>query len=490
MKKYISTFLSLSTSFLSSSAFAGLINYLDVQLDNDTSYSVEEVSHKVDDRGKLLYLNNNNLAANTSAEMANFRVNWLGQLSQDVSFSVYNTERSEQVGTCSIHVGVGSYAARPDFTGSACELSNGSYLQLNPTYETTSNTYKVNFKLTKAKSFSRIILFGDSMSDNGNLYQRSVELSLIFPISPVLPISPPYFKGRFTNGQVWVEHLSQKLNIDKDSLLNYAYAGASIQNDYMPIPNLDKQVNKYLTWNRSGDPYALYVVWMGSNDFLRTLDQPQDEVIDSMIAGFEYNVRRLIEHGAKHLLAPSLPDLSFTPDTLSKDVKNGNNIYSSRMHNMAIAYNKVLAEQLIRLQNEFPDVHFMTYDVYKFIHEAHDQADKFGFSVIDQRCNPNSYWKDDEEICNMPKQYVFWDGIHPTAQAHDILAKLMYQVIDQNGYKPNVKTFKPKLPDEFALRNQRAIKELHKDIDHSDRKAFGKSLFDLSVVVQDDLPLF
>ncbi|MFM2422855.1 MAG: hypothetical protein RL291_1385, partial [Pseudomonadota bacterium] len=42
----------------------------------------------------------------------------------------------------------------------------------------------------------RIVTFGDSLSDNGNLFALSG-----FP-------APPYFAGRFSNGQTWTEILS------------------------------------------------------------------------------------------------------------------------------------------------------------------------------------------------------------------------------------------------------------------------------------------
>ena len=45
-------------------------------------------------------------------------------------------------------------------------------------------------------------VFGDSLSDNGNLFDMTGGLA---------PPSPPYFDGRFPNGPVWVEHLDKML---------------------------------------------------------------------------------------------------------------------------------------------------------------------------------------------------------------------------------------------------------------------------------------
>ena len=52
--------------------------------------------------------------------------------------------------------------------------------------------------IVAATPLQNIVVFGDSLSDNGNLYEI---------MKHQLPQSPPYYKGRFSNGPVWVEHL-------------------------------------------------------------------------------------------------------------------------------------------------------------------------------------------------------------------------------------------------------------------------------------------
>ena len=45
--------------------------------------------------------------------------------------------------------------------------------------------------------YNRVIAFGDSLSDNGNLYKNTGQ-----------PPSPPYYNGRLSNGPTWIELLS------------------------------------------------------------------------------------------------------------------------------------------------------------------------------------------------------------------------------------------------------------------------------------------
>lgn len=46
--------------------------------------------------------------------------------------------------------------------------------------------------------FERLVVFGDSLSDNGN----ALFLDPLF----FMPPTPPYFNGRFSNGLNWVDY--------------------------------------------------------------------------------------------------------------------------------------------------------------------------------------------------------------------------------------------------------------------------------------------
>src|SRR5690242_20274022 len=62
-----------------------------------------------------------------------------------------------------------------------------------------------------AQTYSGVQAFGDSLTDNGNLF------ALTRAIQPVPP-SPPYFDGRFSNGPVWVEQLMPRLGLPSTAL--------------------------------------------------------------------------------------------------------------------------------------------------------------------------------------------------------------------------------------------------------------------------------
>lgn len=47
-----------------------------------------------------------------------------------------------------------------------------------------------------ASNFSQFYVFGDSLSDTGNVFNASGGL---------IPPDPPYSQGRFSNGDIWVD---------------------------------------------------------------------------------------------------------------------------------------------------------------------------------------------------------------------------------------------------------------------------------------------
>src|SRR6202041_1516226 len=66
--------------------------------------------------------------------------------------------------------------------------------------------------LANASSYSALVVYGDSLSDNGNLYA-----AIGYPPSP-------YFQGRFSNGPVAAEQLAVALGVP---LLDFAVGGAT-----------------------------------------------------------------------------------------------------------------------------------------------------------------------------------------------------------------------------------------------------------------------
>lgn len=151
--------------------------------------------------------------------------------------------------------------------------------------------------------FNQILVFGDSLSDTGNVYIFSGKKN---------PVSP-YFEGRFSNGPLWIEVFAEKmgLKIPEPSLAggtNYAYGGARTgDGDRDGKPDIGKQIDQYL--EKTGgrvQKKQLIVVSGGCNDFVR--GNPV-ETVPNIIN----SITKLAKAGGKTFLVSNFPPLGGLP---------------------------------------------------------------------------------------------------------------------------------------------------------------------------------
>ncbi len=73
--------------------------------------------------------------------------------------------------------------------------------------------------------YDAIYVFGDSYCDVGNIYAAT---------KGAIPLSPPYYAGRFSNGPIWVEHVASAMGLPMKPALavpggtDYAVGGAYV----------------------------------------------------------------------------------------------------------------------------------------------------------------------------------------------------------------------------------------------------------------------
>ena len=117
-----------------------------------------------------------------------------------------------------------------------------------------------------AGPFSSLVVFGDSLSDVGNIASATLG---IYPGST-------YYNNRFSNGPVWVEALSGDLGLGSIQRStaggnDFAYGGAQTTGtggfNGIFIRDVDEQVSQFLN-TRTVDPGALFVVYAARTIFL------------------------------------------------------------------------------------------------------------------------------------------------------------------------------------------------------------------------------
>jgi phospholipase/lecithinase/hemolysin len=106
---------------------------------------------------------------------------------------------------------------------------------------------------------NEIVVFGDSFSDTGKIYNASN--------STIPDPTTGYYNGRYSNGRNYVDFLAEMLsssdtnnNTNNIKVLNYAWGGATTNNHFMegystflqaPVPSVDDQIHDYISSNNS-----------------------------------------------------------------------------------------------------------------------------------------------------------------------------------------------------------------------------------------------
>ena len=290
-----------------------------------------------------------------------------------------------------------------------------------------------------ASPLNKIVVFGDSLSDNGNLYEY---------MKHQLPISPPYFEGRFTNGPVWIENVAKFYfpeNTDAH-LLDYAFGGAGVSEvdddgdeDEEALFTLRREIDSYLLVHHDrADPQSLFAVWMGSNNYIALPDNPTQAVLDVNI-GIRHELERLANKGAKHILVVTLPDLGRTPAAADFDSE-------AMLTDITHQHNVLLEKNVSELKNQYPDVQWLFFDVNIMFMNALNSPADYGFTNITDTCyeaamGPASSTsilkmaasvkaRANPEAC---AGYLFFDPIHPTVTAHEFMAQECIALLQDAG---------------------------------------------------------
>jgi phospholipase/lecithinase/hemolysin len=288
-------------------------------------------------------------------------------------------------------------------------------------------------------TFSQIIVFGDSLSDTGNVRDRTNARSGGLVDYPSHTFN--YSNGRVTNDNatdpssttyvgLWHEQLARTfLNAPVASYslgggTDYAFGGAATKNGTtdvtiisvppfgdvtITIDNLGKQMDNYLA-THAVDPNALYVVWGGANDLF------QDDSATSVTATAARAtalVSRLANAGAHFIMVPNLPPLGDAP-TFSSDPARMQSLNAASA-NYRDELNADLTSSLSALapQGTTPTVYRV--DVWTNTIRVLTYPGNYGFTNISSSSQGNSSAN--------PDHFLFWDGVHPTTAGHYWTAK-------------------------------------------------------------------
>lgn len=266
--------------------------------------------------------------------------------------------------------------------------------------------------------FSKLVVFGDSISDNGNLFAVT---------QGAIPPAPYYVNGHFSNGQVWVEYLADQLGLG-DQLEDHAFGGAcSGRDSYVGfkygipgLPGLQDEIDMFaLASGGRADPRALYVVQAGANDiFLWTesgMPTALADFADQVASNIAETVARLKKMGARHILVVDVADLGLTPDAHSTG-------FEDLLSFVTQTVNTAVAARL-KTGRHGPGSGVDLFSLYASMHAIVDDMALFGFT--------NVTYPYLLVLAGDPDAFLFWDGVHPTTMGHGALADFAFARLQQ-----------------------------------------------------------
>lgn len=283
-----------------------------------------------------------------------------------------------------------------------------------------------NDSFTLSTKISKVVVFGDSVSDNQNMYNAT---------HWEVPSPHSYFLGRFTNGKVWNEYLTDNLNVPN---YNWAVGGAAAD-DYFVIPGVVSQVQSYLDYMSSAPNYkpanSLFTVLVGANDLIN-----YGRTVDSIIANEQSALENLIASGARNILMLNVPDLSRSPkfsDELGLETPADRDALKANV----IALNLRLATLRDTLQAKYgSSLRIKLFDTRTKVEDMLNNPGAYGVTNTTQSCLDIN---DSDSInyaqthatragCTDADAYLFWDLLHPTTRAHKAIADAVIPFVRAN----------------------------------------------------------
>ncbi|KAL8170733.1 hypothetical protein V2J09_022537 [Rumex salicifolius] len=313
-----------------------------------------------------------------------------------------------------------------------------------------------------------IMSFGDSSVDIGN----NDYLPTLFKAD-----YPPYGRdyanhkptGRFCNGKLATDITADTLGFTsypaaylspqasgKNLLIgaNFASAGSGYDDQTALLSQLEyfKEYQSKLA-KVAGSAKAqsilkdaLYLIGAGSSDFVQNyyinpfLNKvyTADEYSSYLVGIFSSFVKELYGLGARRIGVTSLPPAGCLPatKTLFGYHQPGCVDY---INTDAQGFNKKINSAAKQLSKELSGIKLVVFDIYKPLYDVIKSPSNFGFAEAGRGCCGTGTIETTVFLCN-PKsigtctnasQYVFWDAVHPSEAANQVLSdQLLSQGID------------------------------------------------------------
>ena len=267
----------------------------------------------------------------------------------------------------------------------------------------------------QAQTYNRLVVFGDSLSDNGNLFAATGNTQ---------PTSPPNFQGRFSNGPVFTELLG--FNAGRSAAgapvtgsINYAYGGSRTDSSAFP-PGMRNQLLAYTSAGGTFRSTDLVSILGGANNIFQGLPAAGASsnpvgaitpVVLSAATDLNFIVNSVAGAGAGTILVGNIPSLGNAPAFRGTAA-------APLAEFAGTSFNNALLSGLMTTAAARPGTNIILFDIFKIGTTLAANPTAFGLTNVTDACFIGGI------VCATPSTFLFWDGVHPTAAGHQLIARL------------------------------------------------------------------
>lgn len=267
----------------------------------------------------------------------------------------------------------------------------------------------------------QLLVFGDSLSDPGNLNANTFGLYL-----------PPavFYRSRVSNGPIWADYVAAALGW---KLVNYAVAGAKTRGegfiDFIAIPGFLQQIDQNrAALKRMNAKETVVAIWIGPNNYFtfgptaqNARREPLGERLDKLVAAAMNDVKAGIEDlkvlGFRHFVIGTMPELGGLIHNPHDPFKTSD----ATFYAATAAHNRALGALLETLQKQNPSLTLTSFQAFAINQRTNREPQKFGFTRLDAPCfvgNLRGSFYGAKRFCPEPSAHKFWEYIHPSSKMH------------------------------------------------------------------------
>jgi outer membrane lipase/esterase len=315
-------------------------------------------------------------------------------------------------------------------------------------------------------AYQALFVFGDSLADNGNDFILTTAAGLDPAIPPSVSPHRTYYQGRFSNGPNQFEYLWSRIQqgpqsaltpflatqqlapapcpvapivtpteLPKKGAVNFAFGGSGAGECTLTpggflVPGLLTQVQWFgLTQNaKFASKKTLYAIVSGANDYLSTPTADPHVVVDNITNA----VRNLSLLGARDIMVLNIPDLGVLPINAPLPPSA-----RAALTALTTLHNALLEQSLGTLAPTLPDgSKVVLVNVHDFVEALSGNPNlvfapalPFPTSVC---LFTNAATCPDVPTFDVDPKFLFWDALHPTTAAHDLLSQFLYDSLQES----------------------------------------------------------